>query len=63
MNHERLISKIEMGTKLMTVINQARVNRIGKAARDRDKNLLGLLLDDHKHHWHPQHLHRAARLR
>ena len=59
MKRERLISKIEIGTKLMTVINQDRVNRIGKEWL-MDKN--SLLLDYHKHHWHHQHLHREERL-
>ena len=45
MKCEPVISKIEIGTKLMTVINQDRVNRIGKETRDRDKN--SLLLDYH----------------
>ena len=48
-------------TELMTVIKRDRVNHIGEEARDRDKN--SLLLDYHKHHWHYQLLHRAARLR
>ena len=57
MKCERLISKIEIETVLMTVIKRDRVNHLGE---NMDKNLLGLLLDYHKHH---QPLHRAERLR
>ena len=38
MKCERLTLEIQMVTELMTVIKQARVNRIGKEARDKDKN-------------------------